>query len=436
VTELTEQDVRERDARFVITSGAPSPVTWKRASGSTVWGFDGREYIDLTSGVVVTSLGHAHPRVAAAVAEAAATLSNCYDAVHPARGALAEKLTQLAGPPFDSVCFQSTGSEGIEAALRMARSFTHRHEALSFEFGYHGKTLGALSVTAVPPLKAGVGPLLPGTMVAPYAYCYRCPLGLSYPACSIACADQMWDVERNAGSGKLAAVIVEPLLGVGGAVVPPPEFWAKVRRFADEKEALLVFDEVQSAFGRSGDTWFAFQKLGIAPDIVVAGKSIANGVPITAVLARREIFDATPFGALRSTYGGNPVSCAAALATIAVMEEENLPERSGRLGRRILDLLRSWVGEVPGVGDARGLGMNLGVEVVSDVSSRRADPDTARRVYLRGLELGVMVLPPTGPYGNTLRIAPPLTIPEEQLWDGFRRLRQAFEDSDAAIPRT
>jgi 4-aminobutyrate aminotransferase-like enzyme len=384
--------------------------------------------------VVVASLGHAHPRVAAAVAEQAARLLNCYDAVHPARGALAEKLVQLAGPPFEAVSFQSSGAEGIEAALRTARSYTGRYEVLSFEHGYHGKTLGALSVTAVPSLKRGIGPLLPGALVAHYAHCYRCPIGLTYPGCQVRCADDMWEVDAKLGTGQLSAVIVEPLLGVSGAVVPPPEFWPKVRRFADEKGALLIFDEVQSAFGRSGDTWFAFQKSGIVPDIVVAGKSLASGIPMTAVLSRREVFDAVPSGALRSTYGGNPVSCAAALETIAVMEEENLPERAGRLGRRVLDLLRSWVGEVAGVGDARGLGMNLGIEVVADLESRRADPAAAQRAYSRALELGVIVLPPTGPDGNVLRLAPPLVIPEDQLWEALRRLRQAFEEVAAGRP--
>lgn len=407
-------------------------VVWDKAEGARVWDVDGREYIDFTSGVVVTNIGHSHPRVAEAVAEQSKRLLNCYDSPHPLRARLAKRLLELAGSPFDVVCFQVTGSEGIEAALRISKFHTGRTETMYFAGAYHGKTAGALALSPVMSSRERLGLSADGSFQAPYADCYRCPLGLTYPECEVAVGDKASEVARSHGVSKLAAVIAEPLLGVGGAVVPPSEFWRKIRQFADDHEALLIFDEVQSAFGRSGVSWYAFQRLGIVPDIVVAGKGIASGLPITALLTRKELIQSTPPHFLTSTYAGNPLSCAAALATIDVLVENDAPARSEELGKKAMDVMRSWIGDVKGLGDVRGMGLNIGLDLVIDIETKEPDRDRARSVYLAAVEEGVLVLPPTGPGGNVLRIAPPLLIEEHLLHEGLKRLRRALGDESSA----
>ncbi|MBI4580538.1 MAG: aspartate aminotransferase family protein [Planctomycetes bacterium] len=421
-----ERQIRELEAAYTAP-GAPGHdhLVWTRASGARVWDARDRELIDFTSGVLVASIGHAHPRVADAIAEQARTLLNCYDAPHPLRGRVAAKLVQLAGPPFEAAALLTTGSEAIETAVKLARAATGRHEILSFSGGFHGKTLGSLSLTGIPSNRRGLGPLMPGTLVAPYAYCYRCPVQRRHPECGVACADQMVEVEATNGTGSLAAVIVEPYLGSGGAVVPPPDFWPRIRRFAAERGALLIMDEVQAGLGRAG-SWFAFQQLGIVPDILVTAKGLGSGVPISAVLSTHAILGSLTPGSLGSTYGGNPLSCAAALATLEVMEETDAPRRARELGGSMLATMRSWVGEVPGLGEARGAGMSFGLEMVKEEGRRTPDPERALAVLYRADELGLVVLPPAGSHENVVRLAPPLLIPDEDLRRGLALLREAL----------
>ncbi|MCA9859903.1 MAG: aminotransferase class III-fold pyridoxal phosphate-dependent enzyme, partial [Thermomicrobiales bacterium] len=316
-----------------------SEIVWDHALGSEVWDTEGKKYIDFTSGVLVTNIGHAHPEVAAAVAAQAARLTNCYDFPQPLRAQLAERLVGLAGPDFEQAALFTTGAEAIDAALRTARAATDRFEFVAFMHGFHGRSFTAASVGGLQTTRSSAGPLLPGVLFAPYPYLYRDPLGEdSAQSVDIAIAylEMMAD---TVSTGSIAAVIAEPYLGSGGGVVPPREFFQRIRAFCDERGALMILDEVQSGFGRAG-SWFAYQQLGIVPDILVVAKGIANGLPLSAVLAREETFAAMPPGTLGSTYGGNPVSSAAALATLNVLERDALPERAAQVGGYMLDWLR------------------------------------------------------------------------------------------------
>jgi 4-aminobutyrate aminotransferase-like enzyme len=398
-------------------------LTWESAKGARVRSADGRELIDFTSGVFVVNTGHCHPRVVAAVQDQAARLLNCYDAPHPLRAQVVRRLTELAGPSFDAVSLTTTGAEAIDTALKAAKAYTGRYETLSFSWAFHGKTLAALSLSGLAGTRRGVGPVMPGSIVGLYPTCYRCPLRMTYPGCGVACFDATAEVFNANTTGSLAAVVVEAYLGAGGAFVAPPDFWPKVRAFADAQGAVLILDEIQTGFGRTG-TMFAFQQFGIVPDVLVVAKGMASGLPMSAVISRREILEALPPGVLSSTYGGNPLSCAACLATLDVLEEEHLPERAAVLGRRALTRMKSWEGSIPGVGDARGIGLAFGVELVHPDGS--PDPELALRVLYAAEREGVVTLPPAGPYGNVMRLAPPLVISEADLDAGLDALERAL----------
>jgi 4-aminobutyrate aminotransferase len=430
---LTPQylDVRALESEYLVPGGrGHDHLIWDHAQGSHVWDVNGRELIDFSSGVLVTSIGHSHPRVTRAITEQAGRLLNCYDAPHPLRAKLAQRLVSLAGASFESAALFSTGSEAIEAAVKVARAFTGRYEVMSFSGAFHGKTIGSLSLSGLPSSRQGIGPLNPGSLVSPYPYCYRCPIGMTYPSCNVKCADLMQLLADTNGTNNIAAIIVEPYLGTGGAVIPPREFWEKVREFADSRDALLIFDEVQSGFGRTG-SWFAFQQLGIVPDIIVTAKGIANGVPTSAVISRREILSALSPGSLGSTYGGNPMSCAAALATLDVMEEEDAPLQAYKKGQRMMHEIKSW--DIDNVGDIRGMGLSLGLEVVS--GNKVPDAARALQVVEEADNQGLVVLPPAGAYANVVRLAPSLLISDEDLGEGLRRLHVTLKTVNNDISR-
>lgn len=398
-----------------------SEIVWDHALGSEVWDTEGKKYIDFTSGVLVTNIGHAHPEVAAAVAAQAARLTNCYDFPQPLRSQLAERLVGLAGSHFEQAALFTTGAEAIDAALRTARAATGRFEFVSFMHGFHGRSFTSASVGGLQTTRNSAGPLLPGVLFAPYPYLYRDQLGRNAEQSVDAAIAYLEMMADTVSTGSIAAVIAEPYLGSGGGVVPPREFFERIRVFCDERGALMILDEVQSGFGRTG-SWFAFQQLGIVPDILVVAKGIANGLPLSALLARKETFAAMPPGTLGSTYGGNPVSSAAALATLTVLERDALPERAAKIGEYMLDWLRERQDGFPHVGDIRGMGMSFGIELVEDEDTRAPAPNRALAAVSAAASEGLLVLPPSGNLGNVLRMAPALNIPDDLLQQGLRRL--------------
>jgi 4-aminobutyrate aminotransferase-like enzyme len=427
--------MEQRSGASILVGTAPGHdhLIWDSARGARVRSIDGRELIDFTSGVFVTNTGHCHPQVVSAVQQQADRLLNCYDAPHAGREQVAERLVELVGPPFDAVSLQTTGAEAIDVAVKAAKAYTGRYETLSFSWGFHGKTLAALSLSGLPGTRRGVGPVMPGSMVGPYPTCYRCPLKLRYPECGIACFDVAEDVVRDNTTGSLAAVVVEAYLGAGGAYVAPPEFWPRVRAFADAQGAVLILDEIQTGFGRTG-TMFAFQQFGIVPDVLVVAKGIASGLPMSAVISRREVLESLAPGILASTYGGNPLSCAACLATLDVLRDEDLPARAAVLGARTLARMRGWIGQIAGVGDVRGIGLAFGVELIKPDGS--PDPDRALGVLYEAEREGVVTLPPAGAFGNVVRLAPPLVIDEADLEAGLDALERALRAKDAVAQPT
>jgi 4-aminobutyrate aminotransferase-like enzyme len=374
----------------------------------------------------VANTGHCHPRVVAAIQEQAARLLNCYDAPHPLRARVVDRLARLAGPSFDAVALLTGGAEAIEVAVKAAKAFTGRYETLSFSWAFHGKSLATMSLSGLPGNRRNVGPMMPGSIVAMYPTCYRCPLSLTYPDCGVACFDASERVFETNTTGSLAAVVVEAYLGAGGAYVAPLEFWPRVREFADRQGAVLILDEIQTSFGRCG-SMFAFQQFGIVPDVIVVAKGIASGLPMSAVISRREILESLPASAFSSTYSGNPLSCAACLATLDVVEDEDLPGRAAVLGRRALERMSHWIGTISGVGDVRGIGLAFGIELVQADGS--PDPVRALEVLYAAEREGVVALPPAGAAGNVLRLGPPLVISEADLDAGMDALERALRST-------
>ena len=392
------------------------------ASNAEVWDTEGRRYIDFFTGVGVCNIGHSHPKFRDLVSD---QLQKCIVGTFytDARARYYDLLAQQLPERLGKIHMFSTGSEAVEAAVKLARSATGRQEILSMWGGFHGKTQGALGLHAGP-RKHHSGPFPPGAYHAPYAYCYRCPFALEHPACDLFCVDFADDCIANNGTGDLAAIIVEPVQGTNGNIVPPAGYLRALRHLADRHGALLILDEVITGFGRTG-TMFAFEHdPQIAPDVLVLGKSMASGVPASAVVSRSELVEGTPFGApsaAASTFGGNPLASAAALATLQILLAEELPARARALGEVVTTRLASWVEEFPVVGNAANLGLMIGVELVEPGSARPLPKALTRELFRDLLARGVLAMA----YDSRIRIYPPLSIPEEQLEEGLA----AFEDA-------
>lgn len=385
------------------------PIVWDHALDCTVTDLDGNRFIDLTAGIVVANVGHSHPKVVRAIQEQAARFLNCYDAVHEPRTALQRKLVELLPGDDWRVLLLTTGAEAIEAAIKVVRAHTGRHEILSFQGGFHGRTYGALSASGVAGPKRGFGPFLSGFLHAPYPYCYRCPIGQTEASCGLHNTTHLEELLSTESSGDVAAVLIEPYLGVGGCVFPPPGYLGALREFCDRHGFLLILDEIQSAFGRTGKM-FAFEHERIVPDLVCVAKGMTSGVPTSAVLARSRLLENLPAGSITSTNAGNPLSCAACLATLEVIEEEALCQRAVEVGQFFVDGLKQLQERHACIGDVRGRGLAIGVEIVSDRESRTPDEREAADVVWRAFRRGLLLLPPVGMFRNVIRVTPPLTI--------------------------
>jgi len=433
VTELPgpkAKAVVARSNRFVTPSLPYTyPLAVKRAAGAVVEDVDGNRFLDFAAGIAVCSTGHCHPRVVAAIRDQASRLlhicgADFYETMYIS---LAERMSKLA--PGDSpkkTFLGNSGAEAVEAALKLARHYTGRSQLLAFFGAFHGRSMGAISLTASKPVYHGrFGPLLPGITHIPYAYCYRCAYNLTYPACDFACVDYIEDVlfARSIPPEEVAAVFVEPVQGEGGYIVPPDGWMQKLRALCDRYDILLVDDEVQSGIGRTGKM-FAIEHWGVEPDIVCSAKALGSGMPISAMVARREVMTWPP-GAHGSTYGGNPVCCAAAQATLDVIEEERLMDNAVRVGGRLLGNLRDLAEESRLIGDVRGLGLMIGVELVKDKKTKARATEETNQLIVGCFKRGLIELP-CGP--NSLRFSPPLTITEEQADTAFRIFADALAE--------
>lgn len=403
-------------------------IVWESAQGARIRDVEGREFIDFTSGVLVANTGHCHPTVVKAIQEQAARLLNCYDAPHPLRAEVARRLLGYAGGRFDAVALCTTGAECIDSAVKIAKAATKRFEIVSFSEAFHGKSISTSSLSGMPGTRRLVGPTVPGSIVVPFPNGYRRPAEFDVDQWANLCMDMAEEVIRINSIGQVAAIIIEPFLGAGGAHVAPPIFWTRLRRLADKLDALVIMDEVQSAFGRTGN-FFAFQGHGFEPDLLCVAKGIASGVPMSAVIGRHDLFDALPAGVLSSTYGGNPLACAACLATLDVIESERLVDRAKHLTTVFHDRFAAWMKEIPGVGDARGMGLSMGIELVDNHLSKAPDADRALRVVAAAARRGLIVLPPSGSLSNVVRLAPPLVLSDEDAREGLDRLEAALRET-------
>ncbi len=410
-----------------ISSG-DQPVFWDQTAGANVWDVDGNRYVDLTAGFCVAIAGHSNPRIVAAIQAQAARMMHSQGGANP--NALRVELTRRLGricPGGLSVShIVSTGGEAIEMALKTARLATGRHTVLAFQGGFHGKLLGALSVTAQNYYRAPFMDVITGTAHVPYAYCYRCPFGRSYPACDVFCADFVrYTLEMpDSGVADVAAIILEPVQGHGGWIVPPPEFLARIRRLCDDHGLLLIADEIITGFGRTG-RMFGVEHSGVTPDILVVGKGLASGFPVAAVVMRPELAHTWRAMQHTSTFMGNPIGCAASLASLDEIEARGLVSRSAEIGRQMMAALRAMQPHHPLMGDVRGLGSMIGIEFVRDQSKTPA-PDAGHRVVEALLKRGVMATNYGGTYKNVLKMSPPLVITDSQLQFALEQVEWAI----------
>ena len=425
------QELWAADARFHASNSSP-PAQWLRlvlsdGRGAVVRDVDGNLFVDFSSGAVVANLGHAPPPIAAALAEEAQRLLHYFDFATPARAAFFEALARTLPPELQTFQMYSTGAEAVEAALRLAKSYTGNYEVIAFHQAWHGRTLGAMSLMGGFPLKRGYGPFAPGVFHSPNPNCNWCPLDLTPDRCAVACAALVDRVYEQATEQRLAAVIVEPVQGVGGVIPFPPEFLAHLRALCDRTGALLIFDEILTGVGRTGPMW-AFESSGVVPDVLLAGKGLAGGYPISLIASRREVLDAGPFGrpgAGASTFASGNMACAAGAAALAMLADGAILANGRRVGASMLAALRELAERHPMVGDVRGVGMLLAVDLVGDPAARTpVDPPTVRRLVLALARRGVLV----AGAAPTLRITPPLVIDEAMALAGVALLDEALAE--------
>jgi 4-aminobutyrate aminotransferase len=407
------------------------PFVIARGEGAIVEDVDGNRFLDLNAGIAVVATGHSHPKVVASIraqAEKFLHMSGT-DFYYENMVEFAEKLTALCGTPEPRrVFFGNSGAEAVEAALKMARYHTGRDKFISFLGSFHGRTMGALSLTGSKAVqKQGFAPLPGGVTHIPYAYCYRCAYGKQVDTCQVECVKVLEDTlfKTILPANEVAAIFVEPVQGEGGYVVPPRKFFDELQEVARRHGILLVCDEVQSGMGRTG-RMFAHQHFDADPDILALAKGIASGLPLGATIAKAQYMQWKP-GAHASTFGGNPVAIAAALTTLELLEQE-LVDHAAALGAEMKDRMQTWVERFPIVGDVRGLGLMLGFEIVKDRDSRERAPELRNEIVQRAFHRGLLVL---GAGQNSVRLAPPLVLNREQAAFALDTL----EDILAALSR-
>ena len=405
------------------------PIYVRRAQDAWLEDVDGNRFIDFAGGIGCENAGHLNPAIVSAVgAQLQAFLHTCVQ-VTPYEGYLrvAERLNRLTPGKFPKkTLLLNTGAEAVENAIKIARASTGRPAVIAFEDAFHGRTMMALALTSkVHPYKAGFAPFPSDVYRIPYAYCYRCSYSLTYPACEVYCARHLEDTfKRMVAAEDVAAIIAEPVLGEGGFVTPPPEFFRIVIDICRQHGVLFIADEVQSGMGRTGKL-FASEHYGIEPDILVTAKSLGGGLPLAAVTGRTEIMDAPGVGGLGGTFAGNPASCAAANAVLDLFEQGDLLARANWIGERFEKRAREWKHRFPMVGEIRGLGAMRALELVKDSATREPAAEETREITRYCYEHGLITIN-AGTYGNVIRMLVPLVIANEQMDEALDVLEDAL----------
>ena len=410
----------ELDRKYRAQVRKTRSIVLEKGKGVEVWDVEGKKYLDFESGQMAMVAGHSHPVVIKRIREQIELLmQNSIRVLNIPRVLLAKKLSEIVPDPLTKSFFLSTGSESVEAALRLAKKYTERFEVVALLRGYHGRTAGSQAHTSLSRgARAGYGPLIPGATFIPAPYCYRCAFNETLP-CNLSCLLYAEDVIDRTTSGQPAAMLIEIMQGVGGTIVPPMEWVKRLRQICNERDILLIIDESLTGMGRTGK-WFGFEHFDIVPDILTTSKALGQGVPVAAVITTDEIADTAVAKGFDqgATHMGDSFQCAVALANIEVIENENLLQQSIKMGAILENGLKELQKKFEVLGDVRGKGLFLGIEIIESKASKRPDPGRALKLVKdcedRGLLLGGGI--PTGGLGtNTIRLCPPLVITEEKV---------------------
>ncbi len=409
-----------------VTNYYQKPLVADHASMQYLWDLEGRKYLDFFGGIVTIGVGHCNPKVTSKIKAQIDKLQHTSTLFpNEAIVALAEKLAQITPGKLQKSFFSNSGTEANEAAILLARMVGPSYDVVALRHAYAGASQLAKSVTAHAPWrKAGV--ISVGITHAINPYCYRCPLGLKYPDCGVACANDVENLIQTGTSGSIAAFIAEPIQGVGGFITPPPEYFKIVFKIVKKYGGLFIADEVQTGFGRTGRKWFGIEQWEVTPDMITCAKSMGNGVPVGATITTAELADKFQ-GLTISTFGGNPVTSVAARAVIEVIEEENLLENTHVVGAYFRQKLEGLKEKYPLVGDVRGMGMMQALELVKDRQTKEPAPEAATQALERARDNGLLI-GKGGLYGNVIRMAPPMNISKGDVDEGIRLLDKSFSE--------
>ena len=434
-TDLSKSAALWAERGRVVSSGtaAYTSVVVERALNATLWDVDGKSYVDFAGGIGTINVGHCHPKVVAALREQAGKLlhTSFHVAAYPGYMEVCRKLIEtIPGTGAKKALLFNSGSEAIENAVKFARSYTKRRAVIAFDNAFHGRTLLCLTLDGkYKPLKQGLGPFPSEIYHARFPNPYRPPVGVPPERLTEYALDELEKLFLGEVAAEdVAAIVIEPVQGEGGFVAPSTGFLKALRQVCDKHGIVLIIDEVQSGFGRTGKMW-AMEHDGIAPDLTVVGKSLAAGMPLSGVVGKAEIMDAAATGSVGGTYGGNPMSCAAALAVFDIFKDENLCARSAKIGETVQARFDGWKEKFPIVGDSRGLGAMRAIELVSDRKTKTPLPALKVKEILHACEDRGLVVIKAGPHDNVIRTLMPLTIPDADLKKGLDILESALKEA-------
>jgi len=422
---MKKQEVIEKHKKYlfpIVANYYEEPLVVDHAKGSYVYDIEGKEYLDFFGGIVTISVGHCNEKVTKAVEEQTGKLqhiSTLYPNEPHVR--LAEKLAQITPGRLQKCFFTNSGTEANETAVLVAQLHTKCQDVIALRHSYSGRSHLAMSLTAHSTWRLAPTPVA-GIHHIPNAYCYRCPFGLTYPSCDLKCAKDIEEAIQTATSGRIAAFLAEPIQGIGGFITPPKEYFKEIVSIVRKYGGLFICDEVQTAWGRTGGKMFGIEHWDVEPDIMTFAKGLANGVPVGATIATPEVADSMK-GMTISTFGGNPVSCTAALATLQVIEEENLVENARVMGQRLREGLENLRQKYPVIGDVRGMGLMQGLELVGE--NKRPEPAAVRRLFEQTKANGLLI-GKGGLMGNVIRITPPLNVTKDQVDHALKIFDQSF----------
>jgi 4-aminobutyrate aminotransferase-like enzyme len=426
---ISSGDVRKRHKEFLFPCVAnyyEEPVVLTKGKGSWAWDADGREYLDFFGGILTLGLGHCHEEVVERVQQQIAQLGHT-SSLYPTANVVnvAERLAKITPGKLKKSLLTTSGTEANETAILVAKLYTGKQEIIALRHGYSGRSLMAQSLTGHAPWRL-LPTQMPGVKHALSPYCYRCPLGLTYPSCEIRCAKDIEELIRTETTGQPAAFIAEPIAGVGGFITPPKEYFQIAVGIVRKYGGLFICDEVQTGWGRLGDHWCGIEHWGVDPDVMTFAKSIASGFAVGATIATEEVANAFT-GLTISTFGGSPITMSAAEATMDVMERENVPKRAAERGKQLREHLLALKDKYPVIGDVRGMGLMQAIELVEDRKTREPAPKRATKLLEATKKHGLLI-GKSGLYGNVIRMAPSMLITKAEVDDAMARLDKALAE--------